>query len=88
MVGGSNRDPTERGGGRGVSELEGDLRATAEDIAADAAKLKEIEEQKADLDPADPHVRELSAEGERLARQIVPKTVAERELTDAIDNAE
>jgi len=71
-----------------VSDLEGDLRATAEDIAADATKLKEIEEKKADLDAGDPLVRELSDESERLARRMVPKTVAERELTDAIGNAE
>lgn len=71
-----------------MSELEGDLRATAEDIAADATKLKEIEEKKADLDPTDPLLGQLSAEGERLARQMVPKTVAERELTDDIGKAE
>jgi hypothetical protein len=71
-----------------VSDLEGDLRATAEDIAADATRLKEIEETKADLDPTDPRLRKLSDEGERLARRMVPKTVAERELTDAIGDAE
>ena len=71
-----------------MSDLEGDLRATAEDIAADATKLKEIEETKARLDPGDPLLRKLSDEGERLARRMVPKTVAERELTDAIGEAE
>lgn len=71
-----------------MSDLEGDLRATAEDIAADATKLKEIEETKASLDPGDPLLRKLSDEGERLARRMVPKTVAERELTDAIGDAE
>ena len=69
------------------SDLEGDLKATAEDIAADAAQLKALEEEKADLDPEDPRVQELSAKGERLARQLVPKTVAEREITDAIGEA-
>jgi hypothetical protein len=64
--------------------LEGDLQATAEDIAADAAELKALEEKKATLDPDDPRVEELSAKGERLARQLVPKAVAERELSDAI----
>jgi hypothetical protein len=71
-----------------VSELEGDLRATAEDIAADATKLKEIEETKADLDPADPLTQKLSEESEQIARRIVPKTVAEREITDAIGKGE
>lgn len=69
------------------SDLEGDLKATAEDIAADAAKIKAHEEEKADLDPEDPRVKELSVESERLARQLVPKTVAEREITDAISEA-
>ena len=68
-----------------MPDLEGDLRATAEDIAADAAEIKAIEEVKVELDPEDPRVRELSAEGERLARRLVPKAVAERELTDTID---
>ena len=66
------------------SDLEGDLRATAEDIAADAAQIKAIEEKKASLDSDDPEVQELSAKSEQLARQLVPKTVAEREITDAI----
>jgi hypothetical protein len=67
-----------------MPDLQGDLRATAEDIAADAAELKAVEEEKATLDAEDPRVQELSAEGERLARQLVPKTVAEREITDEI----
>jgi hypothetical protein len=66
------------------SDLEGDLRATAEDIAADAAQIKELEEEKVELDAEDPRVQELSAKSERLARQLVPKTIAEREITDAI----
>jgi hypothetical protein len=65
-----------------MSDLEGDLQATAEDIAADAARLKEIEEEKARLDPSDPRVAELAAEGEGLAGRLVPKTAAERELAD------
>jgi hypothetical protein len=66
------------------SDLEGDLRATAEDIAADAAQIKELEEEKVELDAENPRVQELSAKSERLARQLVPKTIAEREITDAI----
>ena len=66
-----------------MSDVEGDLRATSEDIAADAARLKAIEEEKSTLDPRDPRVVELSAESERLAQRLVPKTAAERELADA-----
>jgi hypothetical protein len=65
-----------------MSDLEGDFRATSEDIAADATRLKEIEEEKARLDPAEPRAQELSEESERIARRLVPKTVAEREITD------
>jgi hypothetical protein len=63
-----------------MSELEDDLRAITEDLAADAAELHAIEKEKAGLDPADPRVDVLSEEGERVARGIVPKTVAERRL--------
>ena len=65
-----------------MSDLEGDLRATSEDIAADAARLKEIEEEKSRLSPTDPRVQALSEESEAIARRLVPKTVAEREIAD------
>jgi hypothetical protein len=65
-----------------MSELEHDLRATAEDIAADAARLTGIEEEKAGMALDDPRLIELSAESERLARRIVPRTAAERELAE------
>jgi hypothetical protein len=63
-----------------VSDLDEDLRATAEDIAADAARLTEIEEEKARLGTEDPRLLDLSAEGEEIARRLVPKTAAETEL--------
>ena len=63
-----------------VSELENDLRATAEDIAADAARLVAIEDEKTRLGSDDPRLAELSAEGEAIARRLVPKTAAESEL--------
>lgn len=83
---GFDRDLNHQGRGRemALSDLETDLKATAEDIAADAAQLKALEEEKAGLEPEDPRVQELSAKSERLARRLVPKTVAEREITDAI----
>lgn len=70
-----------------MSELKGDLRATAEDIAADAARLQAIEEEKVRLEPSDPRVAQLSAESERLARRLVPKTAAQRELADAAQDS-
>jgi hypothetical protein len=65
-----------------MTDLEGDFRATTEDIAADAARLKEVEETKSSLDPADPRAQALSEEGEAIAKRLVPKTVAEREMTE------
>ena len=65
-----------------MSDIEGDLRATSEDIAADAARLKEIEEEKSRLPATDPRVQALSEESEAIARRLVPKAVAEREISD------
>ena len=61
-------------------ELESDIQATAEDVAADADTLQAIETEKSELDPADPRALDLATRAERLARGIVSKTVAEREL--------
>jgi hypothetical protein len=65
-----------------LSDREGDLRATAEDIEADAARLHAVESEKAGLAPGDPRAHDLAREAERLAKRLVPKTVAERELTE------
>ena len=65
-----------------MSDLENDLRATAEDIAADAARLTEIENEKTRLGADDPRLVELSAESQAIARRLVPKTAAERELAE------
>lgn len=63
-----------------MSELEDDLHATADSIAADAERLSAIEDEKAVLEADDPRMIELSTEGERLARGLVPKTSAETQL--------
>ena len=57
-----------------------DLRATSEDVAADAERLRLIEERKQTLPADDPELIELSEEAERIARRLVPKTVAQSEL--------
>ncbi len=64
-----------------MDDAEEDLRATADAIATDAERLAAIEAEKATLDIADPRMAELSAEAETISRKLVPKTVAERELT-------
>jgi len=71
-----------------MPDLEQDLRATEEDIAADSMRLAALEHEKAGLDGDDPRLTELSAEGVRLARQILPKTVAERDIVDELADSE
>jgi hypothetical protein len=61
-------------------DLESDIHATAEDVAADATALEAIESEKATVDAEDPRALELASEAEELARSIASKTVAEREL--------
>ena len=67
-----------------MSELEHDLRATTEDIAADSARITDIEREKGRLSADDPKLPELSAETERLAQRIVPKAAAESDLVDRL----
>jgi hypothetical protein len=74
----------ETSGRPALSERDDEIRATAEDVKADAAKLRDIEDAKANLDPDDPRTAELAREAERLARRIIPKVVAERELQDSV----
>ena len=61
-----------------------DLRATAEDLIADAEKLKAIEERKLAVDPSSPAIVDLSQEAEKVARQIVNKTRAETKLAEQL----
>ncbi len=61
-------------------DLESDIQATAEDIAADASVLQLVEAQKATLDTTDPKVLELANRAAELAQGLVTKTIAEREL--------
>ena len=63
-----------------MGELEDDLHATADAIAADAERLVAVEEEKRVLEPDDPRMIELSTESERLAGGLVPKTDAESQL--------
>ncbi len=61
-------------------DLESDIQATAEDIAADADVLQAIEAEKAKIDADDPHALELAARAVELGRGIATKTVIEQEL--------
>jgi hypothetical protein len=63
-----------------MSDAESDLRATADDLEADARRLLEIETEKQTLEATDPRMLELSIEAEAIARRMVPKTVAQVEV--------
>lgn len=63
-----------------MADVEDDLRATGETIAADAQRLADVEREKATLEVDDPRMADLSAEVERLAQRIVPLTEAETDL--------
>ena len=65
-----------------MSDLHEDFKATAQDVADDARQIEEIERTKAELDPADPEARELSARAEELAERLHHKTLAQRDLTE------
>jgi hypothetical protein len=62
--------------------MDGDdaLLATTHDIAADALELNAIESEKASLDVADPRQDELAARAVDIARDLVPKTLAQLEI--------
>jgi hypothetical protein len=64
-----------------VTETGDDLKATSEAIVADADRLRGIEERKRALPEGDPQLLTLSEEAEAIARRLVPKTIAERQLT-------
>jgi hypothetical protein len=65
-----------------VSELQDDVRATAASIAADADRLKRIEEAKTELPVADPTVADLTAEAEQLIDEMAAKAGAQSALVD------
>jgi predicted phage gp36 major capsid-like protein len=60
-----------------------DLRATQESIRKDTDRLKDLEDQKASLDPGDERVAELSDQAERLSKELRDKTAAERDLAES-----
>ena len=61
-------------------DLQSDIQATAEDIAADAEVLQDIEAEKATIDATDPRAMELATHAVKLAREIAVKATAEHEL--------
>jgi len=67
-----------------VSEVEDDLKATADAISADARRLLVIEEAKLELDAKDPKVPILSAESQAISKRLVVQTEVEDELATTL----
>jgi hypothetical protein len=65
---------------RNLSEIEEDIRSTAEDVFADAAELKSIEKVKATLPADDPRLLGLAKKADELGEKIAAKTAAELQL--------
>lgn len=61
-------------------DLELDIQATAEDVAADAVMLQRVEAEKASLDPEDPRTLALAKQAVALANGLATKTLLEYEL--------
>jgi len=67
-----------------VSEVEEDLKATAEAITVDALRLVAIEEEKLGLDPKDPMIPLLSEESRTISQRLVVQTAVEDELATTL----
>ena len=63
-----------------MSDREEQLRATTDDIRADTDELHEIEDSKASMAPSDPRQDALAERAQDLARGLVAKTAAQREI--------
>jgi len=70
-----------------MGERQDDLRATGEDLIADAEELKRIEERKLQLGADDPEADRLALEGEQLLGEMGKKARAQRQLADEPDES-
>ena len=69
-----------------VTDLHDDIKATADDIATDAAKIEAIESEKARMAPDDPRLVALAEESERLAARVAKKTRVETALVNEVQD--
>ena len=70
-----------------MSDIQDDFHATVEDIREDAKEIEKIEDEKAQLDPADPRASKLSERAETLAEELHHKTIIQRDLSDIAGEA-
>lgn len=68
------------GSERELSELESDIKSTAEDIETEAERLQDIERRKAALPAGDPNILKLAKDAEALAERIEKKASLETAL--------
>ena len=59
-----------------------DLRSTIDAVHDHAERIAELEEEKAELDPADPRMVTLSAQVQRVADDLNDLATAERVLSE------
>jgi hypothetical protein len=69
-----------------MSELQEDLRSTAETMSAEAERLRDIEALKATLEPDDARLLTLAEEAERIAEGLSAMAGIEKDLaTEAVE---
>ena len=70
-------------GSERVTEIGDDIKATADDIAADARCVHAIETEKSRLTPDDPRLIELANESEALTAEMAVKAKTETALVES-----
>jgi hypothetical protein len=69
-------------GAESLTELQNDIKATGEDIATDAERIRQIEQEKVTLTAGDPRLIELANESEALAAKLAVKAKVETALVE------
>ncbi len=67
-----------------MADAHDDLRATAESLVDDAVRVKEIEQTKLALYPADPKIASLSRQVESIVEGMAGKAGIQREISEEL----
>jgi hypothetical protein len=65
-----------------LTEFANDIKATGSDIAVDAERIREIEEEKVTLNLTDPRLLELANESEAISAKVAVKAKVETALIE------
>ena len=65
-----------------MSDVEDDLRSTADSIAADSERLKQVEQAKTELPGDDPALADLAAEATQLIDEMAAKATVQSSLVE------